>query len=99
MSPSTAVLAPEDTPPGPMHRFLWSGDTGPGEGASQQQESRQRAEVDSRGSLELNETRVQRNDLFWGSVPTADFSATLLGCAHVAPAPQCLSTLPCSGGA
>lgn len=76
MSPSTAVLAPEDTPPGPMHRSLWSGDTGPGEGASQQQESRQRAEEDRRGGLELNETRVQRNDLFWASVPTADFSAS-----------------------
>lgn len=57
------------------------------------------AEVDGRGGPELNETHVQRNDLFGGSVPTADFSATLLGCAQMAYAPQHLSTLPHPGGA
>lgn len=53
--------------------------------------------MDSRGGPELNETHVQRNDLFGGSVPAADFSATLLGCAQVASAPQHLSTLPHPG--
>lgn len=53
--------------------------------------------MDGRGGPELKETHVQRNDLSGGSVPAADFSATLLGCAQVASAPQHLSTLPHPG--
>lgn len=102
MSPSMAVLAPEDTSPRAHaqtslvrgHRMgggsvPTAGELAEGGGA----------EVDGRGGPELNETHVQRNDLFGVSVPAADFSATLLGCAQVASAPQHLSTLPRPGGA